>query len=157
MQKNIIKRMDKDPDAFPLNEIYHFTDQQMSYLKRTIRQMVDLTLCADVRRRFDAREINSVGEVWARVRTHPRFKVLLPAVMKQTMAWESAVPYFNDWQETKYMIQCGHASSVLSQQGNFSWCQNEFDDYLFGDELLRQGLKEVLLVWLDRSDLICLG
>ncbi|KAF7595835.1 hypothetical protein BBP40_004647 [Aspergillus hancockii] len=157
MQLNITKHMNKDPDAFPLDEIYHFSDQQMSYLKRTIRQMVDLTLCADIRRRFDAREINSVGETWARVRNHARFKKSLPEVMTQTMAWEPALPYINDWQETKHMIQFGHASSVLSQQGNFSWQQSKFNDYLFGDELLRQGLKEVLLAWLDRSDLIRLG
>ncbi|KAE8354138.1 hypothetical protein BDV28DRAFT_156436 [Aspergillus coremiiformis] len=154
MQSSIAGYVGRDPYSFPLDEIYHFVDQQISYLKRTIRQMVDQTLCAEVRRQFDPRKINSAGEIWARVRAQKRFKDLLPIVMAQTMAWKPVVPYVSDWQETKYLIKTGHAMSVLSQQGNFPWCQDDFEEYLFGDELLRQGLKEVLLAWLHRFDLI---
>ncbi|GAB1194502.1 hypothetical protein APSETT444_003748 [Aspergillus pseudonomiae] len=157
MQATIIQHVGRDRDSFPLDEVYHFAEQQTSYLKRTVRQMVDRTLCVDVRRRFDVREINSVGEKWALVRAHPQFKDLLPGVMAQTSMWGPVRLYLSDWEETKYMIRSGNASLVHSQQGTFSWDQNRADEYLFGDELLRQGLKEVLLAWLHRFDLVTLG
>ncbi|KNG88183.1 hypothetical protein ANOM_004231 [Aspergillus nomiae NRRL 13137] len=157
MQATIIQHVGRDRDSFPLDEVHHFAEQQISYLKRTVRQMVDRTLCVDVRRRFDVREINSVSEKWALVHAHPQFNDLLPGVMAQTLMWGPVRLYLSDWEETKYMIRSGNASLVHSQQGTFSWDQNRVDEYLFGDELLRQGLKEVLLAWLHRFDLVTLG
>ncbi|OGM43416.1 hypothetical protein ABOM_007675 [Aspergillus bombycis] len=157
MQATIIQRVGRGRDSFPFDEVYHFAEQQISYLKRTVRQTVDQTLCVDVRRRFDVREINSVGEKWAHVRAHQRFRDLLPGVMAQTLMWGPVRPYLSDWEETKYMIRSGNASLVHSQQGMFLWDPNRVEEYLFGDELLRQGLKEVLLAWLYRFDLVTLG
>lgn len=156
MQSNIIKYVDKYSDSFPLDEISRFADQQISYLKRTVRQMVDQALCAEVRRHFEARKIDAAGDIWARVRAHERLQDLLPIAMAQTMMWKSVSPYVSDWKETKYLIKTGRASSILSQKGNFLWCQNKSEEYLFGDELVRQGLREVLLAWLHRSGLISL-
>ncbi|KAE8412429.1 hypothetical protein BDV36DRAFT_304860 [Aspergillus pseudocaelatus] len=157
MQITIIQHIGRDQDSFPLNEVYHFAEQQISYLKRSVRQMVDQTLCAEVRRYFDGPEINAVGEKWARIRLHQQFKDLLPVVMAQTLMWGPVLPYLSDWEETKCMIRSGNASLVYSQQRTFSWDQNRSEEYLFGDELLRQGLKEVLVAWLHRFNLVNLG
>ncbi|KAE8162572.1 hypothetical protein BDV40DRAFT_312368 [Aspergillus tamarii] len=154
MQTTIIQHIDRDRDSFPLDEVSHFAEQQISYLKRTVRQMVDQTLCTDVRRHFDVREINAVGDIWARIRVHRQFKDLLPGVMAQTLTWGLVLPYLNDWEKTKCMIRSGNASLVYSQQRRFSWDHNRHEEYLFGDELLRQGLKEVLVAWLHRFDLV---
>ncbi|GMG53609.1 unnamed protein product [Aspergillus oryzae var. brunneus] len=154
IQATIIQHVSRDRDSFPLDEVYHFAEQQISYLKRTARQMVDQTLCAEVRRHFGVREINATSEKWVIVRAHQRFKDLLPGVMAQTLVWRPVCLYLSDWEETKYMIRSGNVSFVYSQQGTFSWDQYRFEEYLFGDELLRQGLKEVLLAWLHRFDLL---
>ncbi|RAQ71267.1 hypothetical protein COH20_003454 [Aspergillus flavus] len=154
IQATIIQHVSRDRDSFPLDEVYHFAEQQISYLKRTARQMVDQTLCAEVRRHFGVREINATSEKWVVVRAHQRFKDLLPGVMAQTLVWRPVCLYLSDWEETKYMIRSGNVSFVYSQQGTFSWDQYRFEEYLFGDELLRQGLKEVLLAWLHRFDLL---
>ncbi|KAE8371132.1 hypothetical protein BDV26DRAFT_287030 [Aspergillus bertholletiae] len=157
MQAAIIQHADPDPESFPLDAVYHFADRQISYLKRTVRQMVDQALCVDVRQHFEVREINSVGDRWRHIRAHRRFKDLLPGVMVQTSMWRPVLPYLSDWEETKCMIRSGHASLVYSQQRTFSWDRNRSEEYQFGDELLRQGLKEVLLAWLHRFDLINLA
>lgn len=47
--------------------------------------------------------------------------------------------------------------SLSSQQGKFSWDPELVEEYTFGDELPRQGLKEVLLLWLDRTGLMSLA
>lgn len=67
MQTTIIQHIDRDRDSFPLDEVSHFAEQQILYLKRTVRQMVDQTLSTDVRRHFDVREINAVGDIWASI------------------------------------------------------------------------------------------
>ena len=76
---------------------------------------------------------------------HRQFKDLLPGVMAQTLTWGLVLPYLSDWEKTKCMIRSGNASLVYSQQRRFSWDHNRHEEYLFGDELLRQGLKEVLV------------
>ncbi|KAE8151049.1 hypothetical protein BDV25DRAFT_139206 [Aspergillus avenaceus] len=156
MQAKIARLPNSDSASIPLHEMCEFTDQQVAYLTRTVRQMVDPFLCADVRRRFDVRKVNSVGRTWAHIRTQAQFKDLLPAVMALTMEWKPFQLYIADWHYTQHMITSGLSSSICSQQGNFAWCRDRANDFLFGDELLRQGLKEVLLAWLDWSDLLCL-
>lgn len=143
-------------EPVPLEQLDRFAEQQISYLRRTVRQMVSPALVRSVEQRFGVRAIHDAGQTWARVRASPRFHELLPAAMESTRAWEEVSPYLADWHETKAAIERGVATDLGSQHGPFSW-DRPVEEYTFGDELLRQGLKEVLLEWLDRTVLLALA
>lgn len=143
-------------EPVPLEQLDRFAEQQISYLRRTVRQMVSPALVRSVEQRFGVRAIHDAGQTWARVRASPRFHELLPAAMESARAWEEVSPYLADWHETKAAIERGVAADLGSQHGPFSW-DRPVEEYTFGDELLRQGLKEVLLEWLDRTGLLALA
>lgn len=143
-------------EPVPLDRLNRFAEQQISYLKRTVRQMVSPELVKSVAWRFGARAIYDAGKTWDEVRASPSFRERLPGAMEDARACTEVSRYLVDWYETKGAIERGDVEGIGSQHGPFSW-DRPVEEYLFGDELLRQGLKEVLLEWLDRTGMLALA
>jgi hypothetical protein len=151
--QRVVEEARSGGQGVPLDLLIKFTEHQVRYLKHTARQMPCPALCREMVDRFGGRAIFNIGSTWTRIRAHPRFEQLLPAAMETARAWALMSPYLVDWYATKGVIDRG--GKLHSYQGSLTWDSSQ--DYTLGDELLRQGLKEMLLAWLERTGLLALA
>lgn len=136
---------------FPDNDVEVFLEHLSDYSKRTARQMVSPRITTSVATKFSPTASHKAIGYWERIRAVPDIRYHILDATKRT---ETEMPemqkYLLDWNETKVKIQLGLPET--SQQGPFSWDRKR--EYYFGDELVRQGLKEVLHEWLDKGGLL---
>lgn len=142
---------DGDASVFPFPDIEESCQNLADYALRTTRQMTDPRLRDHVMSKFGHAGVGGASETWNRIKTCPDFEMGMAKAMEMT---ENGLPewrvYLLDWCETKAKLARGIA--LPSQNGLFEW--KEGVEYLFGDELVRQGLKETLLDWMDKVGLL---
>ena len=155
--QGIILEARREGHAMPIDTLNDFVDSQVFYLQRTVRQMIYPYLCRDIVERFGVKAIYEAPTTWERIRNNPRFNEVLPAAMELTKTLPLFSRYLTDWDVARGVV--AREEMLSSYRGLFSWEQKENEtrgvaEYTFGDELIRQGLREVLLAWLERTDLL---
>jgi hypothetical protein len=158
LMQGIVLEARRNGHDVPLDTLNEFADNQVSYLQRTVRQMMCPTVCQDIVERFGLKAIYGAPATWERIRSNPRFEELLPAAMKLTETLPLFSLYLSDWDTARGAVDRG--KTLSSYCGPLSWDRKENDktlEYTFGDELVRQGLREVLLAWLERTGLLDLA
>jgi len=141
-------------DEFPLAEAHSLLGTLAEYSKRTTRQMIDISLRDDVREKYGAPAINNASKTWEKIKSVPDFDFELAKAMNVTeRKMPEMQPYLLDWCETKAKIERGIPE--CSSNGPFKWVKHV--EYYLPDELARQGLKETLLDWMDRTGLLRLA
>ena len=138
----------------PIDALNEFVDNHVSYLQRTVRQMICPTLGRRIVDRFGMKAVYEARTTWERIRNHPRFEKLLPAAMQLTENMPLFSRYLTDWDVARGAIARGKI--LRSYCGPLSWDRN-VAEYTFGDELVRQGHREVLLAWLEQTGLLDLN
>ncbi|KAJ5851752.1 uncharacterized protein N7529_011137 [Penicillium soppii] len=140
---------DKECDpAQERKDIHSLIDQQIDYLRRTSRQMVDPEYTQHILSKYGKPAYYDAPRIWKVVRNLPDFE-LLASVADAERRWKPESPYWMDLQKSIETIKFGKpVQSVLGTA-----VLNMSSRYYMGDELLRQGLNEVFLDWFGDSGL----
>jgi hypothetical protein len=129
-------------------EMQTLIDQQIDYLRRTSRQMVDPEYSRSIVRKYGKPAYYDAPRIWKVVRSLPDFETLASAADGERR-WMPDSPYWMDLQKSLGTIKLGRPlQSVLGTA-----VLDKSKQYYMGDELLRQGLNEVFLDWLGDSGL----
>ncbi|KAJ5165237.1 uncharacterized protein N7500_007067 [Penicillium coprophilum] len=121
-------------------------NQQIDYLRRTSRQMVDPEFTQQVLRKYGRPSYYDAPRIWETVRSLPEFDSLASAADEERR-WHPGSVYWMDLLESSETIQAG--KPLQSVFGTAVWDKTR--TYYMGDELLRQGLNEMFLDWLGCS------
>ncbi|KAJ5451291.1 hypothetical protein N7491_000473 [Penicillium cf. griseofulvum] len=142
-----LDKMEKDDDpAQERKNVQALIDQQIDYLRRTSRQMVDPEFTQRVLRKYGRPAYYDAPTIWETVQSLPGFDRLASAADKE-QCWQPESVYWTDLLSSNETIRLGRPlQSVL---GTTVW-QNA-RKYYMGDELLRQGLNEAFLDYLGYS------
>ena len=101
--------------------------------------------------RFGYAKVASATEAWRKIRNDVDVRDKTVTATERTGAdMPGLKPLLLDWHHTKAAIALGVPQ--MSMGGPFEWQAR--DEYFFPDELARQGLNELLLLWLDRFGLV---
>jgi len=130
-----------------VSEIHRFAQSQIGYLKRTARQLIPLDEYDWVVSEFGTRSIRNARKLWAKAEMLEGFAQHVESVTPG--CWRPESPLWADLAETQMAIKAGQV--LESQTGRFKWTKER--PFCMGDELLRQGLPEVFLLWLDATGL----
>ncbi|OQE12102.1 hypothetical protein PENVUL_c001G03686 [Penicillium vulpinum] len=141
--------LDKTEEEDPAQEregIQNLIDQQIDYLRRTSRQMVDPEYTQRILRKYGRPAYYDAPRIWETVQSLPEFERLASAADEQRH-WQPGSIYWTDLLRSTETIRLGKplqstlGTAVREKTGN----------YYMGDELLRQGLNEMFLDWLGYS------
>ncbi|KAJ5322636.1 hypothetical protein N7452_010925 [Penicillium brevicompactum] len=138
----------EDDPAQESNTIQTLIDHQIDYLQRTSRQMVDPKYTQQVINRLGKPAYYDAPRIWKVVQSLPEFKSLASAADAKRH-WMPESCWWMDLQNSIEKIRIG--KPVQSALGTAVLEKGQ--SYHMGDELLRQGLNEVFLDWLDDSGL----
>lgn len=148
--QSLEKRLVEGCESFLEEHVKDLCSHLAEYSMRTARQMTSPSTRDDVVARFGHSRVASAAGFWRDIRG------LVDVQQKAVAATENTAtdmpemkPYLMDWYETKAAISLG--TQQKSSDGPFDWDSNV--EYLLPDELARQGLNELLLMWLDRYGL----
>lgn len=128
-----------------LAPIQKFAREQISYLKRTARQLIPLDDCESIAQKFGRGAVRNAPNLWAKAQTLNMFQERVATVTPGN--WMQGSDLWTDLMETQLAIQAGR--TIESQRGRFQWTNER--QFCMGDELLRQGLPEIFLSWLDAT------
>ncbi|KIN03142.1 hypothetical protein OIDMADRAFT_144194 [Oidiodendron maius Zn] len=130
-----------------VSQVHEFAEQQIAYLKRTARQLIPYEHQKSQLSRFGRLRIFRAANVWEKAEMLPTFDDL--AYGASSIGWRPDSPLWLDLAESLVEIERG--KELESQTGNFKWEKKR--KFSMGDELLRQGLAEMFLDWLDFTGL----
>lgn len=137
----------QSPGCLNTNAVEIFVEDQIKYLKRTSRQLIPHEQYDNLMAKFGRGELYNVSELWERAERLPYF--LECVVSAHQWNWMPDTPLWYDLAHTLVDIRAG--KELESQRGRFRWQKDR--QFLMGDELLRQGLPELFLSWLDATGL----
>ncbi|KAL1306341.1 hypothetical protein AAFC00_005056 [Neodothiora populina] len=138
---------------FPHSEVEALCERLTDYSARTARQMIHPQIRDNMVSKFSQAGVGKAPKLWAKVKALPDSADHIANAMEKTEAeMPELTKYILDWCETKAKIERNIPET--SQHGPFAWPTGEV--YYFPDELVRQGLKEVLLDWMDRTGILAL-
>ncbi|CAI7605480.1 unnamed protein product [Penicillium glandicola] len=126
--------------------VQSFIDQQIDYLQRTSRQMVDPEYTQRVLGKYGRPSYYDAPRIWEAVQSLPEFEKLASAADDERR-WEPESIYWADLTRSIETIRSG--KPLQSTLGTA--VREKTRRYYMGDELLRQGLNEVFLDWLGDS------
>lgn len=146
---HLIKKAEAGYDpAQETNDIHTLIDEQIEYLQRTSRQMVDPKYTQQVINRLGKPAYYDAPRIWKVVQSLPEFETLASAADAKRQ-WMPESCWWMDLQKSIEKIRIG--KPLQSALG--TTVLDKSRTYYMGDELLRQGLNEVFLDWLDNSGL----
>ncbi|KAI9740161.1 MAG: hypothetical protein M1834_004739 [Cirrosporium novae-zelandiae] len=129
-------------------EFGNLAKEHADYMTRTARQMVPYEYNKAVIDKFGLIEYGRASDkLWEEIQSHPEFQQRLLRV--DSLQFPPALPYVGDLAETIAALDRGE--TIMGQCGLVQKPKNR--PYCMGDELIRQGQKEVLLDWLGWSGL----
>ncbi|RDW88548.1 hypothetical protein BP6252_00580 [Coleophoma cylindrospora] len=137
----------QSPGGLDISAVETFVEDQINYLKRTSRQLIPLEQYDKLLEKFGKGELYNVSELWERAEKLPYFSEC--AISAHQWNWMPDSPLWYDLAHTQVEIRAG--KELESQKGRFRWQKDR--QFLMGDELLRQGLPELFLSWLDATGL----
>jgi hypothetical protein len=129
-------------------EVQDLINNQIEYLQRTSRQMVDPEYSQRLVKEYGKPAYYDAPRIWQTVRTLPSFEELAFSTDDERK-WRPDSGYWMDLQKSMETIRRG--KPLQNVLGTGVWDQTK--RYYMGDELLRQGLNEVFLDWLGCTGL----
>ena len=126
--------------------IQSLVDQQIDYLQRTSRQMVDPEYTQQVLREYGRPAYYDAPRIWETVQSLPGFERLASAA-DEGRRWQPEIIYWMDLQRSIETIRLG--KPLHSALGTS--VREKTKKYYMWDELLRQGLNEAFLDYLGCS------
>lgn len=145
--ESLLQQMAETDTIGDVSQIQRFAEDQIEYMKRTARQLIDLEEYESIRARFGSEKICAARTLWKQAETLVDFPERVASVTRDNWMPESRL--WIDLEETRLAVKLGRA--LESQGGRFKWTKQR--QFLMGDELLRQGLPEFFLIWLDATGL----
>lgn len=139
------EEMSMSPTLSDVSPVHRFAQDQIGYLKRTARQLIPLDEYSLVMDKFGVESIRSAHKLWAQAQELEEFESRVASVTPST--WMCGSDLWMDLLETQLAVQAG--KTLESQRGRFRWTKER--PFCMGDELLRQGLPEIFLLWLDAT------
>ncbi|CAG8014733.1 unnamed protein product [Penicillium salamii] len=139
----------KDDPVRERKEIHNLIEQQIEYLQRTSRQMVSPEHTKHSVEKYGKPAYYDSPKIWKALQSLPDFEIIASAADSKRQ-WMPESPYWMDLQRSIETIKLGNplqsalGTAVLDKKRA----------YCMGDELLRQGLNELFLDWLDDSGLL---
>lgn len=145
-----MRRKIEHNNAVDLTEFARFADIQVEYMKRTQRQMVPIKYSEAAIKHYGLEAYMNARDIWERICTHPKFITTFVGLdVADEVAWEVARGYIGDWAVARVALK--HGEGLQGHLGLVDW--KVARPYLMGDELLRQGQKEVLFEWAEKTGL----
>lgn len=136
---------EEDP-AKERKNVQALIDQQIDYLQRTSRQMVDPEYTQRVLEKYGRPSYYDARKIWETVQSLPEFERLASAADEERR-WQPESIYWTDLLRSTETIRLG--KPLQSALGTA--VREKTRKYYMGDELLRQGLNEAFLDWLGYS------
>ncbi|KAJ5775685.1 uncharacterized protein N7511_000696 [Penicillium nucicola] len=134
--------------AHGTGEVQSLIHNQIEYLQRTSRQMVDPEYSQALVKEFGKAAYYDAPRIWQTVQHLPSFTELASSTDDERK-WSPDSGYWMDMQKSMETIRQG--KPLQSTLGTAVWDKKK--RYYMGDELLRQGLNEVFLDWLGCTGL----
>lgn len=144
LQRQIAQSQNMPLDVAKIN---NFVDNQVSYLKRTARQLIPYDEYEAIFRKFGKGSVLNAHRLWDKAESLPNFAEKIAAI--DQMNWMPESPLWTDLAETQVAVRAGKV--LQAQTGRYKWEKTR--PFSMGDELLRQGLPEIFLLWLDATEL----
>ncbi|KAI3293871.1 hypothetical protein DTO002I6_4817 [Penicillium roqueforti] len=142
-----LDEMEKDEEpAKEREDIQSLIDQQIDYLRRTSRKMVEPEYTQRVLRNYGRPSYYDAPKIWETVQSLPGFERLASAADEERR-WQPESIYWKDLMRSTETIRLG--KPLQSSLGTA--VREKTRKYYMGDELLRQGLNEAFLDWLGYS------
>lgn len=143
-----LHRIEKDAtQAQDTQSLESFVQSQISYLQQTLRQMITPEFERKTIDKFGRSAYYDAPKIWERVQLFPEFKQLATSADENRL-WFPNSEYWMDLQASTELIRL--KKPLKGALGSNTWSGRR---YYMGDELLRQGLNEVFLDWLEHSGL----
>jgi len=136
--------------AVDVGMVHGFAEKQIQYLKRTARQLIPYDEYEALYRKFGKTNIYRASKLWIDAEQLPMFAEWTSSVDQLT--WMQQSPLWYDLARSQVDVRAGRM--LQAQTGRYRWSKPR--PFLMGDELLRQGLPELLLSWLDATGLYSL-
>ena len=124
-----------------------FSSKQVDYMERTTAQLVPIECHKRIFAKFGSHSYYYTPQIWTEVQKLPDFLSL--AMGDRSCSWRPGTQYWMLFAKTLHLIASNEM--LESQRGRFLW--QEKRPYTMGDELIRQGLPELFLDWLDHTGL----
>ncbi|KIW52264.1 hypothetical protein, variant [Exophiala xenobiotica] len=151
MKREIDSLLDEiaaSPTLYDVRRVQRFAQDQIAYLKRTSHQLVPHEDMESVIEKLGGDAIRDARKLWAKAEMLEDFNERVASVTPSD--WMPGSELWIDLVMTQMAIQA--RKTIESQRGRFQWTKDR--PFCMGDELLRQGLPEVFLSWLDASGLL---
>ncbi|KAL5330178.1 hypothetical protein ACEPPN_003703 [Leptodophora sp. 'Broadleaf-Isolate-01'] len=145
--KDMRAKIEKD-DGVDLDEFKTFAANQIEYMQRTQRQMVPHAYNRASNARHGLKAYMDAPMTWERISNHPDFARKVLEIDPDT-DWKVAREYVGDLEVSKNALR--HGEIIQGQLGPVSWSWER--EYVMGDELLRQGQREVFFEWAEKTGL----
>lgn len=143
-----LQRMEKEPtEAQNTQSFETFVQSQINYLQQTLRQMIAPEYEEKTIGRFGRSAYYDAPKIWEKVQSLPEFGQLASSADNSRL-WYPDSEYWMDLQASTELIRL--KKPLKGALGSNTWAGRR---YYMGDELLRQGLNEVFLDWLDHTGL----
>lgn len=125
-------------------------ESQIQYLKRTSRQLVPFDVQNEVLQKFGASTVQKAAALWEQAQGLDSFEERVTSITQHN--WMPESPLWADLAETQTNIKAGRM--LEGQKGRYQW--DNARQFCMGDELIRQGLPELFLLWFDATGLFAL-
>jgi hypothetical protein len=144
------KRVEESATVNP-EEFKTFAKNQIEYMKSTWRQMVPYDLHAKSIDRYGVKAYTAAPQIWREMQRHPHFDQKVAAI-DPSASWELAREYIGDLALSQASLARGE--TLQGQTGPIKWTATH--PYTMGDELIRQGQRELFFQWADNTGLLVL-
>jgi len=131
-------------------QIHKFAKDQARYLQRTARQLIPYEEHEAMLSKFGKESMFKAPALWKRAEQLPSFAEHVESIHEGN--WMSESPFWYDLAESRVNVRMG--KMLQAQTGRYKWEKDR--DFCMGDELLRQGLPEFFLLWLEACGLYSL-
>ncbi|KAG9661956.1 hypothetical protein KCU95_g407, partial [Aureobasidium melanogenum] len=129
-------------------EDFHiFGKRQVGYMQQTYRQMVPHGLIDQTIENHGNYGYYHADRIWENIRKCDGFETLLAAAREMEDTWDPARDYQGDLIASRLSLKRGKV--LQGQLGRVIPSANPWQEYSMGDELLRQGQRELFLGWSD--------
>jgi hypothetical protein len=145
--ETLLKDMAETDTIADVSQIQRFAEDQIEYLRRTARQLIDLQEYESICAQFGRKNIRGARELWEKAQELEDFPQRVASVTRDN--WMPESRFWIDLEETRLAVKLGR--ELESQSGRFRWTKPR--QFVMGDELLRQGLPEIFLTWLGATGL----
>lgn len=132
-------------------EDFHiFAKRQVNYMQQTYRQMVPRGLIDETIKNHGNYGYYHADKIWEETHKRANFETILATANELEDTWEPGRDYQGDLAMSRLALKRGEI--LQGQLGRVNPSANPWQRYSMGDELLRQGQRELFLGWSDHFE-----